>query len=278
MVATRLAASCIGAAALFFPCTGAQATVRLELFRTLQYHQTSNATTDFVGCNFMARYTASAAGEAAAVSLDPPGASSGLSLTRDTPALFRYSQTFASQALMDAAFTMGTYSFQPSGGSATTPISMLQTSVTDYLPGVPTFSPMTFAALGAVDPSVTTSLSVGPYGPLSRTGQRVVVSITDMSDAEVWSLTYLSGTLTTVHIPANILSRGAAYNITLARQAVHSEAVSAPPFKDEFWSTATTAPLMTVPSVGWPGLALAGAVAISRRSRRSSSHAVRKMC
>lgn len=274
--AWRLMVGC-GAATVVvgFIALPAAATLSMTLGRSREYAQASSGAPVFTGvCVFTADFGLNSSGDAGAVVMDPPGPVSGLGLTRIGPIAFRYREAFSTQAAMDAAYTLGTYSFVQSGGTAgPAPLTMDQTSLTNYPAAAPAFTSAGIAAMAAVDPAASTGLGITPIFALSSFSHTVEVRVAEHATGSVaWSLLYNGGSsLSTVTIPAGTLAAGTVYDIRLAEAYVNAAQVSGPPFMNENWIAATTATLTTVPGPAAAALLGASAAAGAARRRRFSN-------
>jgi hypothetical protein len=120
------------------------------LFRNLTHEQTSSSVVTDTGGFFNATLDSQNAGDFGSVVLTDPGPASPESLNQNSPTNFGIGPSFPDQASMDAAYPMGTYQFDATGGSAPDQTVYVDYNQDGYALNTPALDAASFDALQGV--------------------------------------------------------------------------------------------------------------------------------
>lgn len=187
-----------------------------DVYKTTFYEQTSDAQpVDPTFARFDSRVFISDPDDLSSVTTTYDGASSPLVYYAETDTIYRYSQSFASQAEMDAIFPDGaTYWFEISGGSLGDQTALLDSPSESFYPSeIPFLTGSTFSQLQGFDPTGSLSISWNGFSPGAEVDVALIFfTIFRASDlAVVFDQSFLASDVTSVLLPGNTLDFGTEY-------------------------------------------------------------------
>lgn len=192
----------------------AQASILLlDSFMNGSYEQTGNGNTLALnGYFYSADLNAATANSYTSASMSYPGPGSPVNLPQSTTTDYHYQTSFfPSQAAMDTAFPMGTYTFTGVGG--TTDTASYQYTADDYPQSTPFLTGTEYSSLQGMNPSLPFTFNFSPY----VTGSTASVSYIFFTIFDVTTSTFvvndgfLSPTTTSETVAANTLTAGNQY-------------------------------------------------------------------
>lgn len=186
----------------------------LDSFMNGAYEQTGNGNTLALnGYFYSADLNAATANAYTSASLAYPGSGSPVTLAQSTTTDYHYQTSYyPSQAAMDAAFPMGTYTFTGVGG--TTDTASYQYTADDYPQSTPYLTGTEYTSLQGMNPSQPFTFNFNP----DVTGSKASASYIFFTIYDVTTSTYvvvddfLSPTTTSVTVAANTLVAGNQYD------------------------------------------------------------------
>ena len=181
---------------------------------TVNYTQNSNSQpTTETGAYYLTRPTSTTSPDFTAVSLTPP-VGSPFSLTEGTPGSGFWdsglsSHTFATKALLDAAFPTGTYTLTGTGGSAPT-TSTISYSQSAYSLSVPFLTGTTYSTLQGFNPSNPLTITWNSFLTGSVANSSTIFFSISGPSGSVYNQA-LSSLTTSVSLSANVFSPNTTY-------------------------------------------------------------------
>jgi hypothetical protein len=180
-------------------------------FRNLVYGQSSPGSAAFVGAFFSADANFTLPGQYTAANLTYPVLPSGattIPLSAVSPTDFATSQGFTTQAAMDAAFPMGTYTFDVTGGSEPSQMVDVDYNIDAYTADIPLLSDTSFGALIGLDTkSSSLTLAFNAFTP----AEPATVAFTFFSIGGSQSCGFLDPSATSCTIDPSALAPGTTY-------------------------------------------------------------------
>lgn len=147
-------------------------------------------------------------GDFTSVTVTYPGPDSPASLPLENPTEFGEGPAFATQAAMDAAFPVGTYSFEADPGTVT---ASLNYTTDAYTADIPALDAATFAALPGMNASQPFTFNFNSFTPNpNATNAETFLTVFGTSFN-----TGLSLSATSAVMPANTLAPGTSYTYEL---------------------------------------------------------------
>jgi hypothetical protein len=232
------------------------------------YLQTANGQLNPIpnGNTFISNVGQSAVGDYTSATLTAPGSVTPFAMNI-SGTFISYSQSFNTQAQMDATFGFGTYTADADGpaGPATSSLDY----VADYYPGIPQLSGSNFSDLQQIDPSHDFALQWNPLiaGP-DVSDSSIILRLFDSTDLAMIVTTSLAATDTSYLIGANSLVAGHDYGFTL--EFANNVRASADRWLSFQQSTSGlfSVPLSAVPEPGTLAMTALGLAGLACRGRR----------
>ena len=216
----RAALPALGLLLLTAPGARAQVT-GVPLFETIYTQQTGPTTVAGTGFRFDARIFEATAADVATATLTYPGPGSpgtySLVAGSNPPFLDFDSGSLATQAALDAAFPLGTYTTSGSGGLAGPGTVTTHFTQTAFASSTPTFSANTFNGFQSLNAAQAFTASFNPYvvGPVANASFEFFNIYNATTGANVLGYEFQPATTTAFGVPANALMPGTAYYVQL---------------------------------------------------------------
>jgi hypothetical protein len=220
----HIVAGCTAAGAVLFAlgATTLPAVAQVDnyvLFKSIYNQQTSPSAFSTYLTAFDVRLFEAAAGDATTATLTYPGTGSpeDIPISTYSTSTFDANSTLSTQAAMDAAFPVGTYTANWTAGTFGPGSASIDYTEDAYADDTPLFDPSTFADLGSENAGQPITLDWNSFvtGSVADSSFVFLNIYNAGTDATVFSDTFLPATTTSLTIPADTLQPGTDYLASL---------------------------------------------------------------